>query len=449
MERNYSSERGQTIIIMVIGIVVLFGFTALAIDGGMAFTQRRHDQNAADAAALAGALQKANGQSDATAILAARNSAFSNGFASDQVSVSVNNNYEDYSGHYILVTVGISSTTKTNFAQFVFGGQLKNVVKAIGRARPSQPAIAKSAIVAMGNCLEGDDHLISVVGGGHTGGVLTFDGGMFVNTPENSSDACAINPPSSSGTPGITAETGFPIYSVGSYDYSGEDHISPVPVDTGINEGVPITDPWSSKDEPTCKANGEKYEKVSDHKTHYRPGYYGGSGQPNLGDGILDPGIFCIRGDIGGNINIDATGGVVLYFINGAPVFHGNGDFLVTAPNSETCLAEDPNNLQTFDSCSYAGFAIFMARSNNSLISLTGNGTYKIIGMVYALNGGIEAKGGGTTGCDDNPNDPSCDWVVKGQVIAKTVAGTGNGSFSVTYDASVLPKLPVQVSLHQ
>jgi hypothetical protein len=445
MEHKTSYEKGQAIVILAVAIVVLLGFTALALDGGMVFTERRHDQNAADAAALSGALQKANSRSDATAILAAHNSAVGNGFSVDQMSVSIDNNYQDFSGNYILVTVVMTTTTPTNFAQLITRSPLKNVVNATARARLSAPAMAGTAIVAMGNCIDdGSGHQISVVGGGHAGGVLTFQGGMFVNTPENSSNECAINPPNSAGTPGITAQTGYQIYSVGSYDYSGTAHLSPSPITTGINGGVSITDPWVSKPEPTCTTNGSTFS--SGGQTHYRPGYYGGSGQPNLGAGVLEKGIFCITGNIGGNINIDATAGVVLYFISGGPVFHGNGDFRLNAPDSSTCLGSDPD---TSASCTYAGFAIFMARSNTSTISLTGNGAYKIVGLVYAINGGIEAKGGGTTGCDDSPDSSTCDWVVNGQVIAKSVAGNGNGSFSVTYNAGVLPKLPTMVSLQK
>ena len=48
------SEKGQAIVYLVIGLVVFLGFVALAIDGGMALSDRRHSQNAADAASLAG-----------------------------------------------------------------------------------------------------------------------------------------------------------------------------------------------------------------------------------------------------------------------------------------------------------------------------------------------------------------------------------------------------------
>ncbi|TMG09760.1 MAG: hypothetical protein E6I02_00780 [Chloroflexi bacterium] len=47
-------ERGQTLLIFVLALTVLLGFTAMAIDLGLFFEDRRHLQNTADAAALAG-----------------------------------------------------------------------------------------------------------------------------------------------------------------------------------------------------------------------------------------------------------------------------------------------------------------------------------------------------------------------------------------------------------
>jgi len=50
-----TKERGQSLVLVTLLIIVLIGILALAIDGGFAFAKRRSAQNAADAAALAGA----------------------------------------------------------------------------------------------------------------------------------------------------------------------------------------------------------------------------------------------------------------------------------------------------------------------------------------------------------------------------------------------------------
>ena len=59
-------ERGQALVIITFAIIGLVGITGLAIDGGIAFSDRRHAQNAADTAALAGALAKINAQKTMT-----------------------------------------------------------------------------------------------------------------------------------------------------------------------------------------------------------------------------------------------------------------------------------------------------------------------------------------------------------------------------------------------
>jgi len=53
-----ASEKGQALILIAMGAIALFSFAALAIDGSMAFSDKRHAQNAADASALAGASPK-------------------------------------------------------------------------------------------------------------------------------------------------------------------------------------------------------------------------------------------------------------------------------------------------------------------------------------------------------------------------------------------------------
>ena len=55
MKYDRKTESGQILVILTVGIVMLLGFAALAIDGGMYYSDRRYDQNAADNAALAGA----------------------------------------------------------------------------------------------------------------------------------------------------------------------------------------------------------------------------------------------------------------------------------------------------------------------------------------------------------------------------------------------------------
>lgn len=51
---HLSNERGQSLVILAIAAVALIAFVSLAIDGGLAYSQRRIAQNAADAGSIAG-----------------------------------------------------------------------------------------------------------------------------------------------------------------------------------------------------------------------------------------------------------------------------------------------------------------------------------------------------------------------------------------------------------
>ena len=53
--RRLSDARGQSVVVVVVGLTALIGMAALVIDGGSWYRAQRHIQTAADAAALAGA----------------------------------------------------------------------------------------------------------------------------------------------------------------------------------------------------------------------------------------------------------------------------------------------------------------------------------------------------------------------------------------------------------
>ena len=68
MKARLHSDSGQTLIWFALSLVVLLGIAALAIDVGRLYGERRRMQNAADAAALAGAHELCQGRPDADAI---------------------------------------------------------------------------------------------------------------------------------------------------------------------------------------------------------------------------------------------------------------------------------------------------------------------------------------------------------------------------------------------
>ena len=83
---SYRRESGQILFLATIAMVVLLGFSALAVDVGLLYSTRRRMQMAADGAAIAGATALRDGQNYAKA---ANDVASFNGFTNSQNKVTV------------------------------------------------------------------------------------------------------------------------------------------------------------------------------------------------------------------------------------------------------------------------------------------------------------------------------------------------------------------------
>lgn len=440
------SESGQAIVLLVFGMIVLMGMAGLAIDGGNLYAQKRRGQAAVDNAALAYALAlnqgsgSGVGQGNATTVLS------SNGYIDGQNSVTITmiNPVPGYTNPNSYVEVILTQTVPTAFIHLVYGGPAVYSARATAHGQSSSAPMAGFAIVGMGNCLSIDVNL-QVTGGGNSGGINVYDGEIFVNSPEDPSNHCAIDPPSSTNNTGITVEGGFDIFSVGSYDYAGEPYMYPVPIQTGYNGGVPITDPLASVSDPTCTENGSV--NTAPNPDEYSPGNFGGAGQPSMGWGHYNPGIYCITGGINPNGDGTITGdGVLFYLKTGGITMSGNQGMSITAPTTSNCLGAYG---QTSASCTYVGMTIFAARGNTSTIDVRGNGGSAVTGTIYALDGTIQASGGGSNGsnpaCPDLPdNEETC---IIGQIIAAKIVGNGNGSLLVDYEDPVIFNLPPSINL--
>lgn len=122
IKENVLNERGQVIIIVALLIVSLVGMTALVIDVGSLYQERRHLQTVADAAALAGAQELP--ESPSNAILVAINYAASYG-------VDITPNDVEISQFYVLndtITVTPSNPDTPVYFAKVFGINSVNVV---------------------------------------------------------------------------------------------------------------------------------------------------------------------------------------------------------------------------------------------------------------------------------------------------------------------------------
>ena len=134
-------QRGQMLALFAICLVAIIAMTGLVIDGGMTLTQRREEQNTADAAAMAGAYAYATTGNASTAVAEAQGTAAANGYTDGQdgavvtVTVSV-------SGGLATVTANVTKPHRNYFSGIVGFGSWDVSVTA--------SAIAGSPNAAMG-----------------------------------------------------------------------------------------------------------------------------------------------------------------------------------------------------------------------------------------------------------------------------------------------------------
>jgi hypothetical protein len=223
--KTSQQERGQILVILVLALVGLLAFTALAVDVGMVFADRRYDQNVADSISLAGSAAASKtmisafrshpdliknsldcnvgaGYNFVTYIPPENNwqdqwveVAMHDAYVAAQARAKINDynnplpakySDEDFNssdqGVFIKCVPGssetagfytyakVSSTTQSSFAHFVFGGPLKNTVEAVSLVTIITPAGSGNAVLA-------ECH--------HTNDGLFYDGNVDVITVDS------------------------------------------------------------------------------------------------------------------------------------------------------------------------------------------------------------------------------------------------------------------------
>src|SRR5574341_1344114 len=152
------TERGQALVVIAIAALVLFAFTALAIDSSIVFSDRRHSQNASDTAVLAAALDKVRNPTSTTWQTTGFARAAENSYVDSDPNVEVRVELcstpividgrdipcqglkvDDDPSHF--VHVAIKSVVKLSLAQVLGWKTITNYTDAVSRA--TEPEIAE------------------------------------------------------------------------------------------------------------------------------------------------------------------------------------------------------------------------------------------------------------------------------------------------------------------
>lgn len=437
----FKSEKGQALILMILAMVVLFGFAALAIDGGMIYSDRRHAQNAADAASLAGGATSAqifensspimdysnwncSSETMTTASQAARNASISRAAGNDYIideNIGDNNGVTTTCGQfdnisfidkYIDVRTLITKDTETTFAHFVFSGPLRNTVEAITRVRPRAPLAFGNAIVTLSEeCDPGG----MVFDGSST--VAVSGGGIFSNS-------CIT----ASGSVTVGVSGGYDITCVEPDCFTqagGSGSVSPTPEE---GTGVPLPPGALSIPAPDCSALPNRSSPPNGGTI--QEGKYNGitlNAQKSL---TMEHGLYCLTNDfnIGGN-GIVMGDGVTIYLISGNFDAAGSASVNLVAPPARDC---------TYCPEAIGGVLIYLAKGNDGVVNLRGSSDSNYQGLVYAPDGTIEVGGSGSLMSS-----------IHAQLVAENVKIHGNVDISLSFDDMTAYQNPAMLELYK
>lgn len=430
-------ERGQALIIIVFGMIALIGLTALSIDGGMVYADRRHAQNAADTAVLAAALAKVKGE-DWKPVGDGR--AVSNGYPDTDTTSSTTSstsNVEIYScdeaasscGQYAgsneYVQTIITSHVRTYFAPIVGVRELVNRVSAVAHAKPTEvkPWFEGNAVVSlMPGCKPpgwpSDPFTIS-------GNSTSIVGGSGVLVNSNCNNAITQN-----GGASMTVNDGFSICSNGEPSLANyaPGSINPPPTDCNGQQD-PNAMLYPNID---CGTDNGSISMINPSPKVYEatPGnYYGGF--PNVspsGTLILDKGIYCIHGgdfdlhsswvittdrNNDGNPGNDSNEGVLFYLPDGGVTLNGSSSVTINAMYT----SDVPAGLR--------GILIYLPPGNSSTVTLNGSSGSEFTGTILAPSSLISLEGVHTS------------YDVNSQLIGYSLKTSGSASIHIYYDQSL------------
>jgi hypothetical protein len=173
MPTRIRDERGAAAFLVAVSLLLLVGFAALAIDGGLGFDQRRGTQNASDNAALAAAWEACNPSGGTTPTAAALAVAAQNGYDDNEPDVVVTVNALGATEYEVI----IQQVNDTTFAGPGVAADTLTVVSQAVATCEQEPFLGGYAIFAgADSCASGGSIELDL-----TGATKTITGGIFSN----------------------------------------------------------------------------------------------------------------------------------------------------------------------------------------------------------------------------------------------------------------------------
>jgi len=454
MKPKKFSEHGQALILITAAAIGLFAIVGLAIDGGRKSSDRRHAQNAADTAALAGALSLAdsgiktpeNALSDPNWRLAALNRAQTNGYSNSLVNSTVEvylcsedeadcGSYSSHADAYRYIQVIIDSYVDTTFARVIGVYQLHNRVEAVTLWAPTGPTYGPELLKSLNpNPCTGSNG--NIVFGGN-GDVVLDGGGAYINS---GGDDCGME---FTGCGNLQVIDGD-LTSVGSgninigtpSDGCMENLIVPEP-SYGYAPGFEFPPDMPEKPAECSWADYGTWTNEVDGVSYLEPGRYAEFPPENKPSSpiydkiVMKPGIYCVESMVKlQDKNLDLTGhDVLIYILNGGQFDVQGGHIHLEG---------------RYPDSSYAGYLIIINTDFTGTVpncTINGNSSNVYVGTIFAPYCDFIFNGTNETG------DPALNYAV--QVVAYTITLNGNSDINFFYDPEDVAKSDPKVGLMQ
>lgn len=387
-------------ILIVFSIIGLLGMTALAIDGGNAYVDRRRAEAAASAAALTASITRIEGGDWRAAALAV---ARTNGYDNDGVTNTVEMNTPPLSGPFAgnseFIEVRITSHLSTYFGVVVGIPKITSIGLAVSQSKPAEygQMFDGYAIVSLAPHSDCNKNISFWIHEETT--INLIGGGIFVNS-DNSQ--CAFM---SYGSGSVRVEDESPISVVGREQIQKPNLITPYPIQTGA---IPIAYPPAFQ---MPKAGcGSKIATVNELTGVMTPGSWDDDFPPEEVK-KLEGGVYCIGGDfIVGDGKTLTGSGVLLIIDTGRVRISGSAKVKLSASSSGPA----PNLL------------LYMPIENKSILSIAGGDESIFKGTILAPGADVRISGPSSFG----------GGVFKSQIIGYTIEFKGQSNIQLIYDDS-------------
>jgi hypothetical protein len=399
--RHAGRRSGKILVTFALLLPVLLGMTGLVVDGGLMMAAYRQTQNAADAAAMAAALDKLRGLPDSYARTTANYYIQTRNGLADAPPLVTGQTFNippkqgPYAGNPHYVEVIVSYPVNTFFIQ-VLGVNSSQTVQARAVAG-YEPVPAAEGLAALD---PGGQPGLQVTGGG----TLTVKGRVLV-------DAQATGSPFAASVSGGALLRASTIDVVGNVNNANNFQNLPGMQGSSLNTGaLPENDPLQNMPTPNT-ANGvvntdRGSVTVSSGTKTLDPGIYS-SLQITGGTVTLNPGIYVLKGGmtISGSANVQGNG--VLFYNTGADYNPATGNpdpydgtYLGTDANATfgAVTISSPNvNLQamTGTGSPFDGLLIYQRRWNTQPLSIQAAANLNLGGTIYAKWAPLNLSGQG------------------------------------------------------